>query len=338
MKLLAIDLGYSNVKVAYYNEDGALQFDKYISAVAKVDNPMELDDDIMFQLAVDTYVLGSSALKLSRSLLMNLETFDDMKAVYPVWISYLLKRYGGVDRFDKVIVGLSMAFSDKADELLQHLYDTLLIQKDNYFICLPQGLSCKLGYSMCGLDIRETSTGHSGSSELRNYIILDGGFLTTDFCTVLGSKASAGAAIGIPSTGVICIAYDIMDYLFKEYQMKVSIKEAQNYLDSDGVFVRRGRKYDISEKVKEFTKNYLGKVLQLLEEKYGEYIDAVEGILILGGLPYFFKKYINDQEVIKEIEKHFPITFIHLPSVDAEYYNCFSYLKAAEKILGGTEE
>ena len=338
MKLLAIDLGYSNVKVAYYNEDGALQFDKYISAVAKVDNPMELDDDIMFQLGVDTYVLGSSALKLSRSLLMNLETFDDMKAVYPVWISYLLKRYGGVDRFDKVIVGLSMAFSDKADELLQHLYDTLLIQKDNYFICLPQGLSCKLGYSMCGLDIRETSTGHSGSSELRNYIILDGGFLTTDFCTVLGSKASAGAAIGIPSTGVICIAYDIMDYLFKEYQMKVSIKEAQNYLDSDGVFVRRGRKYDISEKVKEFTKNYLGKVLQLLEEKYGEYIDAVEGILILGGLAYFFKKYINDQEVIKEIEKHFPITFIHLPSVDAEYYNCFSYLKAAEKILSGTEE
>lgn len=333
MRLLAIDLGYSNVKVAYYNEDGALQFDKYISAVAKVDNPMELDNDIMFQLGVDTYVLGASALKLSRSLLLNLETFDDLKAVYPVWISYLLKRYGGADKFDKVVVGLSMAFSDKADELLQHLYDSLLIQKDDYFMCLPQGLSCKLGYSLKGLDIRETSTGHSGSSELKNYIILDGGFLTTDFCTVLGSKASAGAAIGLPNTGVICIAYDIMDYLFKEYQMKVSIKEAQNYLDSDGIFVRRGRKFDISAKVKEFTKNYLGNVLTLLEDKYSEYIDAADGILILGGLSYFFQKYCEDPDIVAEIEKHFSMSFLSWPQTYGEYFNAYSYLKAAEKLL-----
>jgi hypothetical protein len=333
MRLLAIDLGYSNVKVAYYNESGALQFDKFISAVAKVDDPMELDNDVMFQLGADTYVLGASALKLSRSLLLNLETFEDLKTIYPVWISYLLTKYGGVDKFDKVVVGLSMAFSDKADELLTHLYDTLLIQRENYFICLPQGLSCKLGYSMRGLDIRETSTGHSGSSELKNYIILDGGFLTTDFCTVIGSKASAGAAIGLPQTGLIRVVYDIIDYLYKTYQMKVSVKEAQNYLDSDGIFVRRGRKFDISEKVKEFTKNYLGNVLTLLEEKYGEYIDAADGILILGGLAYFFQKYSDDPDVKAEIEKHFSMSFLHWPVEHSEFYNSFSYLKAAEKLL-----
>lgn len=333
MRLLAIDLGYSNVKVAYYNESGALQFDKFISAVAKVDDPMELDNDVMFQLGADTYVLGASALKLSRSLLLNLETFEDLKTIYPVWISYLLTKYGGVDKFDKVVVGLSMAFSDKADELLTHLYDTLLIQRENYFICLPQGLSCKLGYSMRGLDIRETSTGHSGSSELKNYIILDGGFLTTDFCTVIGSKASAGAAIGLPQTGLIRVVYDIIDYLYKTYQMKVSVKEAQNYLDSDGIFVRRGRKFDISEKVKEFTKNYLGNVLTLLEEKYGEYIDAADGILILGGLAYFFQKYSDDPDVRAEIEKHFSMSFLHWPVEHSEFYNSFSYLKAAEKLL-----
>ena len=47
MRYLAIDLGYSNVKVAYYNESGALQFDKYISAVARVDKPMEAADDVI---------------------------------------------------------------------------------------------------------------------------------------------------------------------------------------------------------------------------------------------------------------------------------------------------
>jgi hypothetical protein len=186
---------------------------------------------------------------------------------------------------------------------------------------------------MRGLDIRETSTGHSGSSELKNYIILDGGFLTTDFCTVIGSKASAGAAIGLPQTGLIRVVYDIIDYLYKTYQMKVSVKEAQNYLDSDGIFVRRGRKFDISEKVKEFTKNYLGNVLTLLEEKYGEYIDAADGILILGGLAYFFQKYSDDPDVKAEIEKHFSMSFLHWPVEHSEFYNSFSYLKAAEKLL-----
>ena len=147
MRLLAIDLGYSSVKVAYYSETGVLQYEKFISAIAKIDKPMEMDDDVMFMLGADYYVLGSSALKIPRSFLLKLENYEDLKEAYPVWISYLLKKYGGYDKFDKVVIGLSMAFSDKADELLDHLYNTLMIQEDDYFICLPQGLSCKLTYA-----------------------------------------------------------------------------------------------------------------------------------------------------------------------------------------------
>lgn len=329
MRLLAIDLGYSSVKVAYYSETGVLQFDKYISAVAKIENPMEADDDIMFRLGVDYYILGTPALKVPRSLLLSLENYEDLKEAYPVWISYLLKKYGGIDRFDKVVIGLSMAFSDKADELLEHLYDVLMIQRDNYFMCLPQGLSCKLTYAECGLDIRESSK--HNDFRMRNYLILDGGYLTTDICGILDSKASAGAAIGIPNTGVICISYDVIDYLFKEYEMKVSVKEAQTIVDNSGKFIRRGKEYNISDKIDEFTKKYLGNVLKLLEDKYGEYLDAIEGVLVCGGLSYFFKKYINDPDVVKMIEKHFPVDFLHFPSVDSEYYNAVSYLRAAEK-------
>lgn len=275
MRLLAIDLGYSSVKVAYYSETGVLQFDKYISAIAKIENPMEADDDIMFRLGVDYYILGTPALKVPRSLLLSLENYEDLKEAYPVWISYLLKKYGGIDRFDKVVIGLSMAFSDKADELLEHLYDVLMIQRDNYFMCLPQGLSCKLTYAECGLDIRESSK--HNDFRMRNYLILDGGYLTTDICGILDSKASAGAAIGIPNTGVICISYDVIDYLFKEFEMKVSVKEAQTIVDNNGKFIRRGKEYNISDKIDEFTKKYLGNVLKLLEDKYGEYLDAIEG-------------------------------------------------------------
>lgn len=335
MRLLAIDLGYSSVKVAYYNENGVLQFDKYISAVAKIDNPMEADDDVMFRLGVDYYILGTPALKVPRSLLLSLEDFEGLKVAYPVWISYLLKKYGGVENFDKVIIGLSMAFSDKADELLSYLYESLMISIPDYFVCLPQGLSCKLAYSECGLDIRETSK--HNDFRMRNYLILDGGYLTCDICNVANGTASAGAAVGIPNTGIICISYNVIDYLFKNFEMKVSVKEAQTIVDNQGVFVRRGKEYNIGPKIDEFTKAYLGNVLKLLEDRFGEAIDAVEGVLVCGGLSYFFKKYLNDPDMVKEIEKHFPVSFLHFPVVDSEYFNAYSYLRIVQKILKDNE-
>lgn len=330
MRYLAIDLGYSNVKVAYYNESGALQFDKYISAVARVDKPMEADDDVMFQLGIDYYIIGPAALKTSRSNLMKLENFEDLKAVYPIWISYLLKKYGGADKFDKVVIGLSMAFSDKADELLDHLCNVLMIRDENYFMCLPQGLSCKLAYYEKGLDIKDPKN----EPKLKNFIIVDGGFLTVDCCEIINSKSSSGSAVGMANTGVIRIAYDVVDYLFKEYQYQISIKEAQNIIDNNGIFLRRGVKYDISNKVEEFTKEYLGSVLTLLEDTYKEQIDVKEGILVLGGLAYLFQKYIEagDKDVINKIIKHFPVEFIHFPLYDSEFFNAYSYLVAAEKL------
>ena len=334
MRLIAIDLGYSNVKCCYYNEDGALQFDKYISSVAKIDNTLEIDNDIMFNLGSDTDVMGAASLKLGRNYLIDLKDYDSLKSIYPVWISYILSKYGGVDSFDHVIIGLSLAFSDKADDLLTHLYDTLMIEKDNYFYVLPQALSCKLGYSLKGLDITDTNTGSMGEAALNNYLIVDGGFYTLDWATVIGSKASAGAAVGIKDSGVIRITYGLIDYLFKNYQLKCSLKEGQNILDNDGIFVRRGRRYDISAQVKELTKKYIGDVLDLLENQASDSLDASDGIILVGGLAYFLAKYENDPDVSAEIEKHVSKSFLHYPTHHAEFFNAFSYLKAGEKMLG----
>lgn len=336
MKLLAIDLGYSSVKVAYHNETGALQFEKYISAVAKIQNPMEADDDVLFRLGPDFYILGTPALKVPRSCLLPLNDFDSMKVAYPVWISYLLTKYErDGEKFDKVVIGLSMAFKDRTDELLNYLYETLGKQREeDYFLCLPQGLSCKLAYSECGLDIRESSK--HNDYKMKNYLILDGGFLTCDICNVANGTASAGAAVGIPDTGLIVVSYSVMDYLRKEYGMEVSVKEAQTIVDNAGRFVRRGREYNIGSKLDEFCKNYLLDVLKLLEDKFGEAIDAVDGILVCGGLSYFFKKYLADEKFAKIVEKdHFPTSFLHFPSADSEYFNAFSYLRIAQNILSG---
>ncbi len=338
-KLLALDYGYSSLKTSFYDENGVLQFEKFISAAAKLggkDLVEDPNDDTIFCLNGEYYVLGTPALKVPRSLLYRLETYEDMKATYPIWLSYLLKRYGGdnwLDRFDHVILGLSLAFSDKASDLLDHLYESLNITKDNFFLCLPQGLSCKLAYQQFGLDLREVSK--KNDVKMRNYLIVDGGFLSIDAAQVLDGKSSAGAAIGLANTGVICIVYKIIDYLFQNFEMKMSVKEGQTVLDNNGLFTRRMREYDISDKVIEFTREYLINVIKLLEEKFSESLDSIEGILVCGGLAYFFNKMKDDEILNKEIEKHFPKSFIKLGGngSDSEFYNSISYLKIAEKLI-----
>lgn len=331
-KLLAIDLGYSSVKVSYYDNEGVLQFDKFISAAAKVPDPLEADNETLFKLGTSYYVLGSPALKVPRDYLMPLETFEDMKAVYPVWISYLMEYYKqkGLE-FDNIVIGLSMAFVENTEELLTYLYEALLIDTPGFFLCMPQGLACRVVYSQAGLNIRETSK--HNNQKLVNYLILDGGHLTCDIALVTNSTAAASSAVGIKDTGTIWISYNVMDYLYKQYEFRVSLKEAQTIVEEGGTFVRRGRTYNIADKVDEFTRQYLINILKLLEERFASSLDVSEGILVCGGLAYFFKKYINDERMIQEIEKYFPVSFLKLPEYDAEYYNSYSYLKAAEKKL-----
>ena len=112
-RLLSIDLGYSSVKICRYNEDGVLTLEKEISAIAKIDNPLVTDDDVIFNLAGDYYLLGPNALMAPRSCFLNLEKYEDLKQAYPAFISSIVKRLGGFENFDKIAIGLSLAYKDK---------------------------------------------------------------------------------------------------------------------------------------------------------------------------------------------------------------------------------
>lgn len=332
-KVLAIDLGYSSIKYSYIDENGALVNDKMISAIAKLpEAPLEVDNDTVFRLGTDWYILGPNALKTARSYQLPLETFEDMLKVYPVWLSYILKKFSNIT-WDRVAIGLSMAFSDKADELLKYLYETLMIDPGTqYFICLPQGLSSRVCFAKYGENVRNSSS-HVTDTKLDSFVLVDGGYLSIDICAVIDSKSAAGATIGIPDTGVICISRDIANYVYKTFEYRISIKEAQTVVDS-GRLIRRGREEDLSEVVDQFTRKYLINVLNLLEERYGEFLDAVNGLLIVGGLSHYFSKYLADKEFCQEVEKHFPLSFIHSPKEDGEYYNSISYLLISEDLLG----
>ena len=203
-----------------------------------------------------------------------------------------------------------------------------MIPKD-YFIILPQGLIAKKIYYEYGLNINEASK--KNNTKVQNVLIVDGGFLTLDICNVINGTASSSATIGIENSGVICISYKLVEYIFKQYGISISIKEAQVIVDNDGEWKRRGRIYDLSSQVKQFTLEYLVDVLNLLENKFGEALDGLDAVLIVGGVAYFFKKYMN--ELTPEIEKHFPLSFIQIPEIESEFYNAFGFLKAAYELL-----
>ena len=172
-RILSVDLGYSAIKVCYQDQQGVLKYEKFISAVAKFpDKILEEDGDKMFTMNGITYLVGESALKVPKSYLIEIVDYDSMKACYPILLSYLLQRYKNQGlTFDKVVLGLSMAFVDKTDDLLEYLYESLLMDKaTNYFIVLPQGLSCKESYRKVGLSLQEKSS----EVKMNSYIILDG--------------------------------------------------------------------------------------------------------------------------------------------------------------------
>jgi hypothetical protein len=336
-RVLAIDLGYSSVKISFIDDNGSLVNYKMISAISELpEAPLEIDNDTVFKLNEKWYVIGPNSLKLDRNYRLKLETYEQMKAIYPVVISYFLSKYSDI-KWDKVAIGLSMAFSDKADDLLKFLYESLLISPDtNFFVCLPQGLACKAAFAKYGQNVKDSNI-HTTDNKLDSYVICDGGYLSIDICAVIDQKSAAGATIGIPDTGVICISRDIAEYIYKTYEYRISTKEAQTVVDS-GILTRRGKVIDLSDVVDKYTRIYLANVLNLLEEKYSSQLDASNGLLIVGGLSHFFAKYLNDEQFIKEVEKHFPVSFIHVPTDYGEYYNSISYMLIAEKLMGYVEQ
>lgn len=334
-RIISVDLGYSAVKCASYTDEGALNLEKFISACAKIDNPLDPDgDELIFRFLDSYYVLGPAALRMPQQYLMPLTTIDELLEVYPIWISWLIRHYGGIENITAMAIGLSMAWSEYSDVLIQKLYDTLLIDRPGFFFCMPQGLSCKKIYQDYGLDIREDS--NRNNYKMNNYLIADGGFNSVDVSSVVGGKASAGAAIGIPNTGVINISRRIVEHVRDTYGFAISLKEAQTIVDTKGEFTKRGRKYDVSDAVDRCTIEYLDMVLKLIEDRFGDTLDQIEGLLVAGGLAYFFKHYLKDKQdkrVIEMVEKHFPVSFLHYPVNDCEYMNAISYLKILEDKL-----
>lgn len=342
-RILSVDVGFSSIKTTIRDNNGLLKFEKFYSSIAKLpERPLDYDDNQVFQFNGEYYIVGESSLKVQRSYLLKMETFEDLCLVESIWVSYLLKRYGGQDgsnginNFDYVLLGLSIVWKDKGDEFIKYMKEALNIDRDDYFVLFVQAISCKAAYSEMGINLRERAT--RNNQKLRNALIIDGGMETLDCCSIINGTSSANTAIGADNSGTINIVYKIVDYVYKTYNISISTREGQLVLDT-GILKRRGKTIDLQDKVDEFCKQYVVDVFTYLDSNFGEVLDSIDdGIIILGGFSYIYGKYIKDPEVAKKVDSIFSISDIVYPKEDGEYYNCLSYLRLAEKMLEEEDE
>lgn len=333
MNILAIDLGFGSVKVAFISPDsGELILDKYIQLLQNLmKDPDDFDQDNTFQLQESYYVLGPQALKLPRNYLLPLSDFETLKAVTPVWISFLVNKYQrnlGI-KFEKICIGLSLVYKDRAQEMLDYLSEVLMVSPD-MFICLPQGTAAKVALQEYGLSLDPAKR---TQFKFDSFVLEDLGSNTIDVALITGSMSSTASSLGLENQGVCKILFDIIDFVYKSTGVQIQPDEAKVILDS-GIFRRRGRNYDLSEQVKQFTIKYLIGILDLADSnpKLSSLIDNVQRIILIGGGAELWRKYLP--EIQKEIEKRgYPSNFWVIPEKNSEYFNAISYLLIGNKIM-----
>lgn len=333
MNILAIDLGFGSTKVAYIDPlTKELVLEKFISSVARLDSaPDECDNENVFQLQEDWYALGPDALKLPKKYLLPLHNYETLRVVTPVWITYLITRYKkrGIT-FDRIAIGLSLAYKDKADDILNHLSETLMTDR-NFFICLPQGVAAKVALQEYGLSL---DAANRTSFKYDNYLLLDIGNNTLDSCLIIKSMSTSNESIGLEGMGICRINYNIIDHIFKTTGIQIDLQQAKVILETGGQWRYRGRVYDLSERVHDFILSYFREVIDLFDTNptLGDLIENVQKIIVIGGGCELFRQYRAEVDQILT-EKGYPTDFWVLPEKNGEYFNALAYLLIGNKMF-----
>lgn len=316
MKKIAIDLGFGSIKVCYENNAGVRRYEKYISAVGKVGNSSIIQDTNAFVFNNQTYYLFDTALKLPNNQLMDLQSYNDLKEASPIIISYLLKKYG-VD-YDKIILGLSVAMIEQSGDYLNYLATNLSMSEDK-FLLIPQGVGSKIAYSKFNIDLDDPT--QFSNTKSKNFLGVDIGFNTIDIYQCIGGVCSGQTIKGFKGFGVCVVAFQLIDAIRAELGINITIQHAKEVLET-GLLIHRGKTYSYRDKIDGFMKEYLSKVIDMLEENFKTAIDNMDNILFVGGgaaLLYNYRDSINEI-----IAKYYSGDFIIIPK-NPEYYNVVGY-------------
>lgn len=308
---LSLDIGFSSTKVAVLN-DGVLTFFKEQNAICKLGSVGGYTgkEKNVIEFNGEYYLIGLSALQYPDASVMNILDYDAMKLISPLVAKKYLRNYN-IEDVEAVSFSLSQAFIDFSADYKEHMIATLGLPPEKVLLA-PQGATAKVAIDNIGLDVDDPS--HKDS--YKNYLIFDIGYNTIDVCRIVDNSLMPADIIGYSHVGAVLIAEEVQKAIKEKYDLDLSLPRVRNVLEAK-IYQKRDKVYNCEEIVKSAVSNYLDTLHDFLEKNYGECLDNIQNIIILGGGAELIK---NNME---KFESMYGKGFVLFPTIEgsATFYN-----------------
>lgn len=322
MKVLSIDVGFSSVKFAYSNSDGVTRVGKIVSAIAKFPSN-EFGNTDCIEYNGSYYYVGELALKSPTECLVQLNTYEDLRDIYPVIIKYIQNSLTSVGIIsDNIAIGLSISHLPKAGDLLSWVSRECEIPPETLHI-FPQGVSSKYTIYKHGL----SPNNESNQGSFRNYIGVDIGFNTVDVFNVINNQCNISSTYGFKDSGIVYICNQVSEEL-KIKGINLGIQDLKEYIET-GSFQYRGKKVEIRDMVDKLVVPYTISLIKAIEDRSKSAIDKSDRIILTGGGANLIARVLSNEKLKVEINNLYGSDFIVIPE-KPEIYNVLGYKIAVE--------
>jgi hypothetical protein len=317
-KVLAIDVGFGDVKVGYLVDGKVKDLFKDVNIIYKL--PSDKDSELKYtgteknivKIKDEYYMLGGSALNLPDTNLVTVDNFDALKAVTPILVNRYLAKYH--DQVDILVVTISSAFLKQSGDYKKYISEEVPFPIDHILV-VPQGPSAKVGLDNVGLDVEDPS--HKES--FQSYLGVDIGFNTIDVFTCIDGSVLPADVTGYPGDGIIRIANKIHDYIKDTYKKDFAISRVKQII-YDGKFTSRSETIDVKDVIQKEVSDYIKWLHEFLEEKYGNVMDTIANIVIFGGGAEVIRSQADLWSTMYSRD------FVKLPVNSSEFYNTIGAL------------
>lgn len=315
--VLGVDIGYSFVKVCVGNQTGEIikKF-KFPSIIGVTKHLEGVENSSIVHYDGNYYMVGEDAKHLPSVNIQNLEEYKNLEYFAPLLLNHAIK-LAKLQKVDVVVSGLSIAQLDNSGHF-QNALEHFVVDgtEHNYkVLLLPQGAGAKLTYDKYGNEFPNVQKEFLGET---NYVIVDIGFSTLDFVYISKGLTDPNLFQGIEKHGLMKIASLVAKLIHEKHNRQLSLPEAREILDT-GIYKLRGQRYDYSKEIQEIKNEYLKEIIKLVEDRYGEVLDKIDFLVLLGGGSYIFNTTQNG--------------FIRVVKNESEFYNAIGeYLYGVKNI------
>lgn len=316
MKILSVDIGFGDVKVIYGTDDKIEKQFKFISGISVTKKNPYVDDKRILEYKDHFYYVGDDTTRQPSENRIDLKDYKNLEYYAPVLLYRVLETINDFDP-DILVVGLSKAQIDNSGYFEEAIKEFKVQGKDIKFkkvVVVPQGSGAKITTDMYGSHFPKLQDEFMGKT---TYVGVDLGFNTLDLFYVMNGETSPALFQGLEHEGVMKIAALVAQEILKNHNREIGLHEAKEILDS-GYYNLRGQKHDYKEFVETVKKNYLKKLLILIENHYGKILDKCDFVMITGGGSALFKN--SDG-------------FIRTPSSNHEFYNAIGQYELGKRFL-----